>query len=308
MTKPLILDDTDIQDLAISPMEMVDAIEATLQDKIAGRFLTTPKSVITPGDGRYMMTTLSTGPELTVVKVVTVCPDNPSKGLPSITGSISVLDSRTGKALAVMDAEWITGIRTAALSALSAKFLAKSDSASIGFLGCGVQARAHLDVLSAYFPIQNIVAFGRGEANIGRLCRNAESKGITARHSTNADDALACDIIVSSLPITFDAPPFLDARNVRPQALAIITDAAKPWIPEHLRTFGTIVTDDLEQERNMAQPMVPPAILTGDLAGLIGGLKPNPTGSRAFMFRGIAAGDYAAAALVYRRVTNITNS
>lgn len=305
MTNPILLDDAALRALAITPTEMVEAIRQTLLDKVEGRFLTTPKSVITPGDGRYLMTTLSTGPELTVVKAVTVCPDNPSKGLPSITGSIMVLDAHTGETRAVMDAEWVTGIRTAGLSALAAKKLAKPDSQSMGFLGCGVQALSHLEIFSALFPLKSIRLYGRGTANIDRLCRAAAKMNISAEVVTDPAEVLSCDISVSSLPITFSGTPFADARAVNAGGLAIITDAAKPWIQEHLTCFETIVTDDLEQETNMPTPMVPPQYLTTDLAGLVSKTPPIGAGSRAFMFRGIAAGDYAAAALIWEKSRNI---
>ncbi len=299
MTKPLILDDTDIRQLGITAAEMVDAIEATLRDKIAGRVLTTPKSMIAPGDGRYMMTTLATGPDFTVVKAVTVCPNNPDKGLPSITGSISVLDSQTGETRVVMDAEWITGIRTAALSLLSGKFLANPESTSIGFIGCGAQARAHLEVFSAFFPIKKIVLFGRGQMNIERLCCIAARHNLACDLANDPIDAMECDIVVSSLPVTYDGPPFLDARQMHSDALAIITDAAKTWIKKHLNVFKTIVTDDFQQEVSQPEPMVPASQITGDLCDLLSQSCDIQTGPKAFMFRGIAAADYAAAALIY---------
>src|SRR6056297_806524 len=102
---PRLLDDAALRALGIGPDEVVTSIREAVADIAAGRLSVTPKSVLQPGDGRYMMATLATG-KVTVLKQVTVCPDNPGRGLPSITGAIMVLDAQTGECLAVMDAEW----------------------------------------------------------------------------------------------------------------------------------------------------------------------------------------------------------
>lgn len=300
---PRVLTDEDLQALGITPAKVVASIEQAIRDKAAGHLITTPKSVIQPGDGRYMMTTLATG-DVTVVKAVTVCPDNPARGLPSITGAIMVLDAQTGVLLAVMDSEWITGVRTAGLSAVAAQRLADPDAQVISFVGCGVQARSHLDLFAGLFPLRRIRAYGRGAANVDRLCAMARDRGLEAEIAQTPQAALeGADIVVTSIPITYAGAPFLDARLMKPGALAIVTDAAKPWMPEGLAAFGTVIVDDREQELSMPSPVVPPAQITADLTGLLGGPVPLADAPRAFMFRGIAAGDYALAATVWQAVS-----
>lgn len=299
---PKVFSDADLQSLGLSPGDVVEAISKTILDKAAGRLRVTPKSVIQPGDGRYMMTTLATGenPDLTVIKAVTVCPDNPSRGLPSITGAIMVNDAQTGQCLALMDAEWITGVRTAGLSAVAAKPLANPKAEVMSFVGCGVQARSHLELFAGLYPLRAIRAYGRGQANIDRLCALAKDLGLQAEVAQTPEAALTdADIVVTSIPITFDGNPYLDATCLKPGALAVITDACKPWIPAGLNAFETIVVDDRAQEESMAQPMVPPARIAADLTELLDKGVHIAQGPRAFMFRGIAAGDYALAARLW---------
>ncbi|MCT4558829.1 MAG: ornithine cyclodeaminase family protein [Pelagimonas sp.] len=308
---PKVLSDDALKDLGLSQDDIVQAISKTILNKAAGRLRVTPKSVIQPGDGRYMMTTLATGeaPDLTVVKAVTVCPENPLRGLPSITGAIMVLDAQTGECLALMDAEWITGVRTAGLSAVAAGALADPNSRVMSFVGCGVQARSHLEMFAGLYPLTTIRAFGRGQANIDRLCKMAEDMGLQAEVAKTPEAALeGADIVVSSIPITYAGEPYLDARLMKPGSMAIITDACKPWIADGLNAFETIAVDDREQEESMPNPMVPPARITADLAEMLDQGVTLANGPRAFMFRGIAAGDYALAAGLWQAISEHSGS
>jgi len=101
------LSDAELEGLGITQIEIVNTIEEAVRDAAAGRIWTTPKAALLPGDGRYMMTTLSASdqPGLSVVKFVMVSPDNHTKGLPAINGSILIHDSATGELKAVLDAQ-----------------------------------------------------------------------------------------------------------------------------------------------------------------------------------------------------------
>src|SRR5258705_141963 len=68
-------------------------------------------------------------------------------------------DYQTRFPLALMDATWITAKRTGAATALSAKYLARRDSATVGILGCGVQGRSNLEALKVLFPLKKIYAY-----------------------------------------------------------------------------------------------------------------------------------------------------
>ncbi len=294
----LYLPDDALEAMDIAPPDIADAIERALVDKSEGRLHVTPKSALLPGGGRYMMSTLAVG-DVAVVKQVTVSPDNPARGLPAINGAIMVLDAKTGLLRAVMGANWITAHRTAALSAVAARRLADPASTTIAFVGCGVQAQSHLRAFRAIFPLAKVLAVGRSQATVDGFLTHVTSQGLEARQAAPEDALRAADIVVSSITLNYEVAPFLDAAWLKPNAFAAITDLCIPWQDETMPAFGTIVVDDMEQERTSEKPMVASEMLAGDLTDLVTGQVSAPPKDRptAFAFRGIALGDYAAAAL-----------
>ncbi len=303
----LVLSDLVLGGLGLPIADIVGAIETALRAEAAGTIWTAPKSALVPGDGRYLMTTLSASdaPQKTVVKSVMVSPDNPARGLAGIEGAILLHDSRTGRVLALMESGWVTAFRTAGLSAVAALRLANPQSRKIAFIGCGVQSRSHLETFATLFPLAEVTAFGRGQANKDRLCRQAEAQGMTARACATPAEAIRdADIVVSSVTLSFELEPFVDARDLKPGAFAAITDLAGPWIPDGMPAFATIIIDSEAQEQASAKKMVDPMLVSGDLLGLVTGdceaafeaLKRS-----AFVFRGLAIGDFAIACLAHER-------
>ncbi|MCV6593948.1 MAG: ornithine cyclodeaminase family protein [Silicimonas sp.] len=296
------LSDAALERLGIPPSELADAIEAALIAKAEGRLHVTPKSALLPGGGRYMMSTLAVGDEgLTILKTVSVCPDNPARNLPAINGAILALDAETGLLRAVIGANWITAHRTAALSAVAARRLADPASATIGFVGCGVQALSHLTAFRAIFPLTRLLAFGRGEKNRNALIAAGEAEGMEAQAATPEEVLRESDIVVTSVTLDYTIEPFLDATLMKPRAFAAITDLGIPWHDASLSHFKTIITDDMEQERAAERPVAPAEQIAGDLTDLVMGRFAAPPAPAAFAFRGIALGDYAAAVLALRR-------
>ena len=296
------LPDTALEALGIPPSDLADAIEEALIAKSEGRLHVTPKSALLPGEGRYMMSTLSTGDTgLTILKTVTVSPENPGRGLPAINGAILALDAETGLLKAVLGANWITAHRTAALSAVAARRLADPASTTIGFIGCGVQAHSHLTAFRDMFPLTRALAHGRGETNRNILLDAARQAGLTAEAATPDEVLEQSDIVVTSVTLDYTIQPFLDARRMKPDAFAAITDLCIPWHQSGLSHFQTLIVDDLEQERATDKPLTDASTITGDLTDLVTGKVPSTSRPAAFAFRGIALGDYAAATLALAR-------
>ena len=77
---------------------------------------------------------------------------NVRRGLPNVKGLVVLSAFETGLPNAILDGNALAVLRTAALSGLAAEHLARKDSATIGFVGCGVQARGHLDALVDVLP------------------------------------------------------------------------------------------------------------------------------------------------------------
>lgn len=297
------LSDEMLEAMQIPPGAVADAIEKAISEKAAGRLHTTPKSAILPGGGRYMMSTLAVGEAegLTVLKQVTVSPDNPGRDLPAINGAIIALDAETGLLRAVLGANWITAVRTAALSAVAARRLADPESKVLTLVGTGVQAHSHLAAFAELFPLTTVRAFGRGRANVEKLCDSARAMGFAAEAPDTSEAALdGADLVVSSVTLDYSIPPFLDARLLKPGAFAAITDSGIPWHQDRLSAFGTVVIDDREQEDASEKKQVPGELIQADLTELVSGQVPlgfDPAKSACFAFRGLAIGDYAATAL-----------
>ena len=216
---------------------------------------------------------------------------------------IMLLDSETGVPKAVVDGNWITAIRTAGASALVARRLARKDSRSIAFIGCGVQAQSHLKLFNDMFPLSEIRACGRGKPNRDALCEYARHLGLNARDCTDPQAAVTdADIIVSSVTMTAKIEPFVDPAWFKPGVFLSATDMAIPFIPGGMQTFDGIVIDDVDQEAAMEDKMVDPGLISGDIAGLVSGKIPGrraATERHGFVFRAVALGDLALSALAY---------
>ncbi|WP_027054707.1 ornithine cyclodeaminase family protein [Mesorhizobium erdmanii] len=293
--------------LAISTPDIVDEIERQISGQRRGEVWCAPKAAVWPGDDRYIMATLgvASNPPVLATKSLVVNPRNAGRGLPTLNSLITLLDAETGLPLALVDGNWVTAKRTAALSAVAARRMARDDASSIAFIGCGVQARGHLEAFADLFPLREIRAFGRGTANRDALCEMAQSRGLEAIPCDTARAAIeGADMVVTTVTLVPKPLPFLDANWLKPGSFAVMTDQALPWLPETMPRFDRIIVDDLEQEKNMARPMVDPATVAGDLTGLVCGDfagRESAQETTAFVFRGLAVGDLAVAGLVYMR-------
>ncbi len=295
--------------LGIATRDVVESIERLLRRAAEGQAWNAPKTTIITGDGRYMMATLcaSNTPPYMAVKSLMVSPDNAERGLESINAAVILHDSVTGVPVGVIDGNWVTAVRTAGLSCVAAKYLARKNASVAAFIGCGIQARSHLDAFFEMFPLTEVRAVGRGAASRDGFCRHAEEIGLRAIGSEGVQTALdGADLVVTSLPLSYDGAPFIDANWLKPGCFCAITDLAIPWIPDSMLAFDRIVIDDLEQERRMDRSLVSSALIKGDISGLVlGQIAPRSSDAErcAFVFRGLALGDLALAILAWQRHT-----
>lgn len=301
------LSDSTLKDLDITTSEVVESIERLIRGQTKSEVWSAPKAAILPPDGRYMMASLSAAddPPFLAVKAVILNPRNPERGLPQINGLITLLDSGTGLPVAVMDANWVTAVRTAGASAVAAKRLARPGSSVMAFIGCGVQAHSHLRAFADLFPLNEIRTFGRGSTNRDVLCKTARDMGFEGIASRTAKDALeGADMVVTSVTLSTQTEPFLDARWLKPGAFVSSTDLAIPWVKDGMSAFDRVIIDEMAQESAMPNPMVDPELISGDLPGLVND-EVEGRGSdeerTAFVFRAVVLGDLALAGLAYQK-------
>lgn len=295
-----------LEGLAIAPFEVADLIERLIRERDAGKVWSAPKSSIAVPDDRYAMSTLAIAddPRYLVIKSLLLNPRNTARGEPLMNSIVVLQDGETGRPLAMLDGNWITAVRTAALSVVAARCLARADSATIAFVGCGLQARSHLLAFDEAFALTDVRALGRGEANIAALAELAAAQCLRFHRVATAQEALrGADLVVTSVTRESGAAPFLDVGDIKPGAFASLVDLGRPWLPDTFRLFDTIVIDDTVQEAGMKDPMVPsPGLVTGDLADLVMeriDVSQHAAGRNGFVFRGYALGDFALAALAY---------
>jgi ornithine cyclodeaminase/alanine dehydrogenase len=208
-------------------------------------------------------------------------PQNPTRGLPYITGLLILNDPETGMPLAVMDATWITAMRTAAASAVAAKYLANPDPKAIAIIGCGVQGRSHAEAMTAAFPTMSTVrAYDVSAGNLDGYIDEMSGRftGISFEKCDSARETLAdADIIVTAGPIKKIPEPGIEAGWIKPGAFASPVDFDTYWHREALGEFAKILTDDVPQfhfyQQNGYFGVFPE--LHADLSDVISGARPG---------------------------------
>ncbi|MCB9945240.1 MAG: ornithine cyclodeaminase family protein [Geminicoccaceae bacterium] len=302
----LYLSSADIESLAIPPSDIVEAVEAMFEAKARGAATMKPKMGLHSGNGTAFLASAGVleHPAQAGIKWVGVA-DNAGTGLPHIAGTIVLSDNRTGMPLAVMDARWITGARTAAITAVAARHLARPDSRSIGFIACGLQARTHLDTLRRIFPIGRIQTCSRRLETAERFAAEAREQGLEAAAFADPHDAMAgMDIVVTTTPVVPRTPAFLDCDRTAGHAFLAMVDLGISWKPGTFDALDLIITDDSSQAAT--EQLAKPELYRGEIADLVAGRLAGEemhSGRTALIFAGIGLADAAAAARVFQRAT-----
>jgi ornithine cyclodeaminase/alanine dehydrogenase-like protein (mu-crystallin family) len=129
----------------------IDAMADALASLARGEVQVPLRFIVSPEDGASLLGLMPAhragGSPLYSLKTVAVFPDNPKRGLDAHQGTVTLFDGETGEVRALMNASAITAIRTAAVSAVATRLLAREDARELAILGAGVQARTHLEAL-----------------------------------------------------------------------------------------------------------------------------------------------------------------
>jgi ornithine cyclodeaminase len=146
---PVLLSEQDVR-IVLSMGDLIGAMEAALV-RFSSREVVQPlRTVIEVGLQKAffgVMPAFIPNPPALGTKIVSVFPSNTAAGLPTHLATIVLLDSMTGELLAIVDGRFITEARTAAVSAVSVKLLARGDASRLAIIGSGVQARSHLEAI-----------------------------------------------------------------------------------------------------------------------------------------------------------------
>jgi ornithine cyclodeaminase/alanine dehydrogenase-like protein (mu-crystallin family) len=248
------------------------------------------------------------------VKVNGNFPENPRRtGLPTIQGALLLYDGADGSLLAIMDAIEITLRRTAAASALAARYLAREDATSVAVCGCGEQGRAQLAALADVVPVQRVFAWDIDAEKARRFAeemRQALRLEVTAVR--NVDEATwRSDIVVTA---TSSRTPFLTKDCVSAGTFIAAVGADSPDKSElapELLAVSKIVVDSLAQcifmgdlHHAIGSGRVSASDVHADLGALVTKRKPgrtHPEEITVFDSTGFAIEDAASAAWAYQR-------
>jgi ornithine cyclodeaminase/alanine dehydrogenase len=307
----LYLSHADVAGLAVTGTELANAVEAALATSAAGGAVDMPKSTIVLPDGGLYQAMLAAGitapaPPFAAVKVAGLRPGNAARNLPHIGALIVLLDGASGLPAAIMDARWITAHRTAALSLVAARRLARRDSASIGFVACGAQAEAHFAAFRSEFPLRRVTAYSRTRGSAERLASMARACGLAGMVAAEPSEAVrGHDIVVTSVPADAGLVPFLRADWLVEGSFATLVVLGRSWRPDGFERIGHRVTDARAHAETAGErKLTPSGPYTADLAELISG-KAAQRGSASeralLVFQGLALADLAAAAVIYER-------
>jgi ornithine cyclodeaminase/alanine dehydrogenase-like protein (mu-crystallin family) len=246
------------------------------------------------------------------VKIVTVYGDNPARGLPTIQGLLLLHDAATGAALALMDAEHLTAVRTGAASGVATQILARPDAAVVTLFGAGSQAGPQLEAMAAVRPVRQAYVVTRtGRRDAAFAAGMTTRLGIPVIPTSDRRTAVqAADIICTA---TNSMEPVFDGAWLRPgthinavgaytramRELDAATVAASRVIVDH-RTAAAAEAGDILIAQ--AEGAIGPDHVAGSLGDvLLGTVVGRTTAEEITLFKsvGLAVQDAAVAAQVY---------
>jgi ornithine cyclodeaminase/alanine dehydrogenase-like protein (mu-crystallin family) len=241
-------------------------------------------------------------------------PGNPARfGLPTIQGVVLLFDAERGTPLAALDSMELTALRTAAATAVAAKYLAREDARILTLCGCGTQGRAHLRALLRARPVERVLAFDADRARAAQFCaemhaelkvafRVAEDLGAAIRQS---DLCVTCTTASRFLVHHEDVPPGMFLAGVGAD------NPHKQELDPQLFSGSKVVVDSLEQcasigdlHHAIAAGCTTRGAVYGELGEIVAGHKPGRTARdeiTLFDSTGTALQDVAAAAAAYER-------
>jgi ornithine cyclodeaminase/alanine dehydrogenase len=280
--KLLYLSQEEVVSIGLSMGEIIELLETAFEEKGNGRVEMPPKPGIHPGEGdnfihampAYIPAMKSAG-----IKWVSGFPGNAEKGLPYITGLLILNDPETGLPLAVMDCEWITAMRTAAATAVSARRLARPNSSKLGILGCGVQGYTNTEALNVLFSVEEVFAYDVVPQAVEKFAEKVQaSLDLKVTPVKTPQEAVSgCDLIVTAGPILKVPHKTIKAGWMDEGAFASLVDFDSYWEPAAMKEVDKFCTDDKGQFEYYKTAGyfkdVPP--VHADLGELVTGKKPG---------------------------------
>lgn len=275
---------------------LIPAVERALIDLSAGRIRQPVRSILpVPERGGLLALMPAVDGGLMGVKLVTVYPANLEQ--PTHQAVIQLLSAKTGEPLLAMDGRLITEMRTAAVSAVATRLLARRDARVLAILGSGVQARSHVRALRLVHGFEEMRVWSRTDRNARSF---GEETGATVMPS--AETAIrGADVVVS---VAATREPLVRGAWLKEGALVCAVATVGPDSRELDDTAmqGEIVVESRESARRESGDLLGSgAEIAAELGELLAGTRSLTVGSKWVIFKslGVAATDLAAARLVW---------
>jgi ornithine cyclodeaminase/alanine dehydrogenase-like protein (mu-crystallin family) len=245
------------------------------------------------------------------VKLVTLTPANPEHGRPFIHAVYVLFDAETQAPAATFDGAALTALRTAAISGLATRWLARTDARRLVLYGAGVQARSHLDAMRAVRPVEEVVIVSRGPGAAEDLARSAASGGLrasTAAPGAERDADLVCTCTTSSTPVIEGANL---PEGIHVNAIGAYTTAMRELDSEAVRRAKVVVETReaaTAEAGDLAIAMAEGAIgkdhVVADLAEVVRGARVRNSQDDITLFKsvGVAFEDLVVARAAFERL------
>ena len=311
----LALSRSDVLDL-LTLRDCIEAVQEAFRLHAAGRTLGPGVLGVPSANGGFHIKAAGLAGERSyfAAKINGNFPDNPRRaGLPAIQGTVVLADAVNGQPLAVMESGSVTALRTAAATAVAARFLARPDSRTATVAGCGVQGELQLAAIAAVLPLEFVRLFDTDHARAEALAqRAAATLGIAVEPTRDLAGAIgASDVCVTCTP---SRRAFVSRADVAPGTFIAAVGAdnqGKQELEPALVASATLVVDVLEQcaeigelQHVLAAGLMTRAQVHAELGDVVAGRRPGRTRDDeiiVFDSSGTAIQDVAAAIVVYER-------
>jgi ornithine cyclodeaminase/alanine dehydrogenase-like protein (mu-crystallin family) len=315
MSELLVLAHDDVEQLL--PMEdCIELMASVLADLARGSVWQPLRFVVRPPDEPSLMGLMpahrSEPQPAYGLKVVCIFPQNPARGIDAHQGGVLLFDGETGVPRALLDASAVTEIRTAAVSAVATRLLAREDAGELAILGSGVQARSHLEAMANVRTFTRARVWSRTAERAAAFAAEA-SAPFPVEAVASAEEAVrGADVVVTA---TSSRAPIVERAWLAPGAHVNAVGSSIPTAREldaETVAAASLFADARESMLNeggdylfaVREAGIGPDHIRAELGEILVGER---EGRRAadeltvFKSLGLAAEDLAAAELVYAR-------
>jgi ornithine cyclodeaminase len=304
---------------ALPARECIEVMATALGDLARGRVTQPLRSIVRPAGIAGAMALMPAGwasddgPVLGL-KIVCVFPGNRALGEDAHQGAVLLLSGQTGMLVSLLNASTLTAIRTAAVSALATRLLAREDAGDLALLGAGVQARAHLEAIAEVRAIRTVRVASRGVETARRFASELGPRyPFPIRAVSSAEEAVrGADIVVTA---TTSAEPVLKREWLRG---GTHVNAVGSSVPSAREIDGpTVASSSLFVDRResllnesgdyllaLREGLVGPSCIRAEIGEVVIGAHPGRTSAdeiTLFKSLGLGIEDVAAARHAYRR-------